>query len=317
MNILVTGCAGFIGSHVTERLLLENNVVIGIDNFNNFYSVEVKEKNLMRSQLFQKFILYKIDIKDTAIVENIFEKHNIDVVIHLAAKAGVRPSIEDPKGYYLTNLLGTLNILEAMKKNDIVKLIFASSSSVYGNNSKIPFKESDNVDHPISPYAGSKKATELLIYTYYKLYGIQSTLLRFFTVYGPRQRPEMAIAKFTRMILENREIELYAGGKSFRDYTYIDDIVDGIICAIEKIKGFEIINLGNSSPIELINLVKLIECNLGKKAKIQFYSTQAGDVDITCADISKAKRILNFKPTTKIEDGIKKYIEWCNKINKL
>jgi UDP-glucuronate 4-epimerase len=310
MEILVTGGAGFIGSHLVERLLHNNYSVVVIDNFDPFYDSSIKEKNLGHAKDFKNFRLYRDDILNTQALEKIFKEYSFDIIVHIAAKAGVRPSIIDPLGYYQVNVQGTLNLLEKCKQYSINKFIFASTSSIYGNNEKVPFAESDTVDFPISPYAATKKSAELICHTYHHLYGIAIYALRFFTVYGPRQRPDLAIHKFFKLISQNKPIPFYGDGTTSRDYTYIDDIMDGVIKSIERISGFEIINLGESQTISLHRLVDLIEKVLGKKAQKQFEPMQPGDVKQTFADISKAKRLLGYKPHTNIEQGLTYFYEW-------
>lgn len=316
MKIFLTGGAGFIASHFAKKLLESGHSIVSIDNFDPFYDRKLKEKNLETLRDFENFQNIEGDLRDDDFLEQIFNKAKFDLVVHLAAKAGVRPSISDPKGYFEVNVQGTINILEQMRKHNIGKMIFASSSSVYGNNKKTPFSETDNVESPISPYAASKKAGELVCSTYNTLYGINISAFRFFTVYGPAQRPEMAIAKFSRNILEDNPITLFDGtGSTSRDYTYIDDIVDGLYKSIDKLEGFQIFNLGESQVVKLIDLVNLLETHLNKKAIIEFGEKQPGDVDITYADISKAVDKLGYNPVTKIEEGIKKYCEWLNDNN--
>ena len=310
MNILVTGGAGFIGSHLCERLISLGSKVICIDNFDNFYDPLVKENNISEIAASKYFKLYRSDITDLRQIEKIFSETSIDMVIHLAARAGVRPSIQNPLLYERVNILGTMNLLECCKKYNIPKFIFASSSSVYGGNKKLPFSEEDNVDHPISPYAATKKACELICYTYYDLYNIAIYCFRFFTVYGPRQRPEMAIHKFTRFILSGEEIEIYGDGSSSRDYTFIDDVISGIVNSLDRLKGFEVINLGNSKTVKLIDLVKMIEDLTEKKARLRFMGSQPGDVFATYADIGKAEKMLKYFPETNIKEGLKKFIKW-------
>lgn len=312
--ILLTGCAGFIGSHVTERLLKEKRSVVGVDNFDDYYSSDLKEGNLAIARTYDQFCLEKGDIRDIEFLRRIFDRHEIDLVVHLAARAGVRPSILQPLLYEDVNVGGTMNILEVMRQKAVRRIIFASSSSVYGNNPKIPFAESDNVDRPISPYAATKKAGELLCYTYHHLFEFEAYCLRFFTVYGPRQRPEMAIAHFTRNVLEGKKIKLYSMGRSSRDYTYIDDIVDGVMSGIRNLNGYEIINLGGSHPIELGALVKIIESKTGRPAHCEFLPPQEGDVDTTYADISKAKRMLGYDPKHSIDEGIASYVKWLGSL---
>ena len=308
--ILVTGAAGFIGSHLCEALLKDDFYVVGIDNFDSFYDPLIKKKNLQSFLKHPKFTFHETSITDIASLEKIFSEHQFELIVHLAAKAGVRPSIEQPFAYKITNIDGTMNLLELVRQHNIKRFIFASSSSVYGNNEKIPFSENDPVDNPISPYAATKKAGELICYTYHHLYKINIFALRFFTVYGPRQRPEMAIHKFTRHINNGVPVQLYGYGKPKRDYTYIDDILQGIMNAIETVEGYEIINLGESKTISTKDLIDVIESKLGKKAFRTQVEMQPGDVNVTYADISKAEKILNYKPKTTIEEGISKFVDW-------
>ncbi len=310
MNILVTGGAGFIGSHLVERLLDAQHNVIAIDNFDPFYDPGIKEANIQQVADHPNYRLERQDILDYPAVEKIFRDYAFELVIHLAAKAGVRPSIRDPLGYQRANIEGTLNLLELCKEHGVNKFIFASSSSVYGNNKKVPFAESDNVDHPVSPYAATKKAGELICYNYYHLYDISTYCLRFFTVYGPRQRPEMAIHKFTRLIDHDEEIPVYGYGKPERDFTYIDDIIHGLINAVDKVTGFEVINLGESKTISVNALILLIEQSLRKKAEKKMLPLQPGDVQRTYADITKARKLLGYNPQTDVETGIRKFVEW-------
>lgn len=321
-TVLVTGGAGFIGSHLIERLLIDKKKIILIDDFNDYYDPKIKENNVQeiirtRKQLNlddNYFQVYRGDITENVWIDKVFNENNIDIIVHLAAMAGVRPSIEMPEKYYNVNINGTLKILEACKERKIKNFIFASSSSVYGNNLKTPFTEIDNVDYPISPYAASKKAGELLCHTYYHLYDISVACLRFFTVYGPRQRPDLAIHKFTKLILNNKEIPFYGNGNTERDYTYIDDIIDGIIKAMNWInkdeKVYEIFNLGESKTISLNQMVQTLEKVIGKRATINKLPNQPGDVNKTFADISKSKEILGYNPKTDFEDGISKFVEW-------
>ncbi len=310
MQILVTGGAGFIGSHLVERLLLDRHKVVCYDNFDPFYDAEIKRTNLRLIMQHPGFVLIEASILDVANLNECFNHHNIDLVIHLAAKAGVRPSIADPKSYYETNVNGTLNILEAMKSHSVKKMIFASSSSVYGNNTKVPFSESDFVDHPVSPYAASKKAAELMCHTYHHLYEFDIFCMRFFTVYGPRQRPDLAIHKFAELILNDQHLPVYGDGSSSRDYTYIDDIIDGLMKAIDNLKGYNIFNLGESRTISLLQMVESVQKHIGKKIKIDSLPMQPGDVLTTFADISKAKINLGYNPSWSFDKGIKKFIEW-------
>ncbi len=308
-NILITGMAGFIGSNLAKALLKESFTVSGIDNFDNFYDPKIKRNAIERLKEFGPFNLYEGDIRDRELLDRIFAEQKIDLVIHLAARAGVRPSIEQPELYYDVNVTATLNLLEAMRQANIKNMLFASSSSVYGNNKKVPFSELDPVDNPISPYAATKKSGELLCYTYHHLYDFNIFCLRFFTVYGPGQRPEMAIQLFGRKIMEGSPITLFGDGTTRRDYTFVEDIVAGIMASARNLKGYEILNLGNSDTISLIDLVHGIEETLGKKADILWQPMQPGDVEITYADISKAQKIIGFKPDYPIHKGLKKMFE--------
>ena len=315
MTIMITGCAGFIGSHVVDQFLRAEKNVVGVDNFDPFYDPSIKMKNIEHNLDNNNFVFYRADIRDKAEMEPIFEDNEIDVIIHLAARAGVRPSIQDPLLYEDVNIKGTLNLLELSKEYGIKNFVFGSSSSVYGVNEKVPFSETDMVERSISPYAASKKACETYCYTYHHLYGIPVVCLRFFTVYGPRQRPEMATHKFTRLIDNGQEIEMYGDGTSKRDYTYITDIVDGIVAAIDKRSGYEIINLGDSKVVELQYLISLIEEKLGKKAQIKKLPVQPGDVPVTHADISKAQTLLGYAPRISIEEGIGNFVKWYREEN--
>lgn len=313
MKILVTGGAGFIGSNLVDKLLSEGNTVFCIDNFDDFYNPEIKRKNISSALANKSFKLLEGDIRDKGFLNNCFNTNEYDIVVHLAARAGVRPSIKDPEIYYENNVMGTLNLLECMKNRHVKKLIFASSSSVYGNNKKIPFSEDDNVDFPISPYAATKKAGELLCHTYHYLYKMDIFCLRFFTVYGPRQRPEMAIHYFVDAIVNDNPIKMFGDGSSRRDYTYIVDILDGITNAIKNVNGFEIINLGESQTISLSSLIETIERVTAKKALIEKLSSQQGDVEVTYANIDKAKKLLNYKPYYPVKEGIKEFYNWFKK----
>ena len=308
-RILITGSAGFIGSNLADSLLKSGNPVMGIDNFDIYYERSIKEGNIKEALQNPAFLFKEGDIRDTVFLNNCFDQFNPDLIVHLAAKAGVRPSIADPQGYYDVNVSGTLNILEAMRNHDIKKMIFASSSSVYGNNKKVPFSEADNVDYPISPYAASKKAGELLCHTYHHLYDFDIFCLRFFTVYGPRQRPDLAINKFSKALLNNDPIPFFGDGSTQRDYTHITDIVQGITCAISKLKGYDIFNLGESNTISLTKLISILEKCTNRKAILNYLPMQEGDVMLTFADISKARRILNYNPQVNIEAGIKDYVQ--------
>ncbi|MGB3345692.1 MAG: GDP-mannose 4,6-dehydratase [Candidatus Humimicrobiia bacterium] len=309
MRFLITGGAGFIGSHIVDELLSLGENVVVIDNFNPYYDPKIKWKNISNAQENPNFKLLEGDILDKDLLNEIFSSFDIDILVHMAAQAGVRGSIKNPELYTKVNVLGTLNLLEMCKKYKIKKMIFGSSSSIYGNG-EVPFSENNKVDEPISPYAATKKGAELLCYNYYHLYEIPITCLRFFTVYGPRQRPGMAIHKFTRLMNDNELIPIYGDGSSSRDYTYITDILDGIKSAIKKDLGFETINLGSSDPIKLLDLVNLIQEKMGKEAKLSFLPPQSGDVERTYADVSKAEKLLGYSPKVSIEEGIEKFVKW-------
>ncbi len=314
MNILVTGAAGFIGSHVCEHFIKLGHTIIGIDNFDNFYPIEFKKLNLAQLNQSKQFQFHEADIRDSMALNEIFSSQSVDVVIHLAAKAGVRPSIESIAEYYDVNVNGTVSLLESMRQHNVNRMLFASSSSIYGNNSKVPFSETDRVDNPISPYASTKKSGELLCHVYCHLYNFGITCLRFFTVYGPRQRPDLAIHKFTRLIQEGKPVPFYGDGSTSRDYTYIDDIVDGINCSLNHIGGYEIYNLGESKVITLKKMVEVIEETIHVKAILKELPLQQGDVSRTYADISKAKTELGYHPKYEFEAGIKNFVEWYNSI---
>jgi UDP-glucuronate 4-epimerase len=311
-TILVTGGAGFIGSHLCERLLSNGVKVICLDNFDSFYDPDIKIKNAegMTKKFQDLFELVTGDIRNPDHLKGIFQKNRVDFVIHLAARAGVRPSIADPLLYQNVNIRGTIVLLEACKAYKIKNFIFASSSSVYGENQRVPFTEEDLDIQPISPYGATKRSGELLCYSYHHLYGMNIACLRIFTAYGPRQRPEMAIHKFTRLIDRGEKIPIYGDGSSRRDYTYIDDLIEGILGVIRYHKGYEIYNLGESQTTSLIELIKLIEGAFGKKADIEMLELQPGDVSVTYADITKAKRMLKYQPKVKMEEGIKRFVEW-------
>jgi UDP-glucuronate 4-epimerase len=315
MNILVTGAAGFIGSHVCEHFIKFGHNIFGIDNFDEFYPISFKNLNLIELNQNKQFQFQNVDIRNSIQLNEIFSSQNIDVVIHLAAKAGVRPSIESIEDYYDVNVTGTLTLLESMRRHSVRKMIFASSSSIYGNNLKVPFSETDPVDNPISPYASTKKSGELLCHVYCHLYDFSITCLRFFTVYGPRQRPDLAIHKFMRLIQEGKSIPFYGDGSTSRDYTYIDDIVSGISCSVNHLDGYRIYNLGESKVITLKQLVEIIENSLKVKAVLNKLPLQEGDVNRTYADISKARAELGYEPKYSFETGIQNFLEWYN-INK-
>lgn len=336
MNYLVTGGSGFIGSHLVEKLLKEGHFVINIDNFDDFYDYQIKIKNTLESvqkstdfefsdkesdiqnlvyqTKSENYILYYADIRDKETLSEIFKNHKIDVLIHLAALAGVRPSIEKPLDYEEVNIKGTMNLWELCKEFGVKKNVIASSSSVYGNNEKIPFSETDNVDKPISPYAATKKCTEILGHVYHHLYGIDMIFLRFFTVFGPRQRPDLAIHKFTKLISENKEIPFYGDGSTARDYTFIDDIIDGVVKSIDFVEKnenvYETINLGENQVINLNEMLSSIEKEIGKSANKKYLPMQPGDVQKTNADIEKAQNLIKYSPKTNYQNGIKIFVEW-------
>ena len=311
-TILVTGGAGFIGSHLCERLLSNRIKVICFDNFDGFYDPNIKIKNVeaVKKRSPELFELVTGDIRNPDHLKGVLQKNRIDLVVHLAARAGVRPSISDPLLYQDVNIRGTVVLLESCKAYGIKNFIFASSSSVYGENQRVPFTEEDLHIQPISPYGATKRAGELLCYSYHYLYGMNIACLRFFTAYGPRQRPEMAIHKFTRLIDRGEKVPIYGDGSSRRDYTYIDDVLDGILGVIDFHKGFEIYNLGESQTTSLKELIRLIEEAFGKKANIETLEPQPGDVSVTYADITKAKRMLKYQPRVKMEEGIKRFVDW-------
>lgn len=313
--ILVTGAAGFIGSHVVERLLARGDRVVGLDNFDPFYSPEEKRENLASALLSPRFRLIEADCAELDEVERALEGETFDVVVHLAAKAGVRPSIEDPVGYARANLTGTQAMLELARRRGIKRFVFASSSSVYGNNEKVPFAEDDPVEHPISPYAATKRAGELLCHTYHHLHGISMISLRFFTVYGPRQRPDLAIRKFATLMLEGRPIPFFGDGTTERDYTWIDDIVDGVVAAIDRTgtvaePEYQIVNLGESRTTSLSRLVSLLGDALGVEPVLERLPLQPGDVRRTYADVTRARELLGYDPSTPVEVGIPRFVEW-------
>jgi UDP-glucuronate 4-epimerase len=307
-KVLITGAAGFIGSHLCERLLDKGLNVVGIDNFDDFYDPQIKRNNISTCLKNKNFRLIEADIRDSAAMDKAIE--GIEIIVHLAARAGVRPSIAQPILYNDVNINGTMVLLEVANTHKIGKFVMASSSSVYGNNKKVPFSEEDNVDFPISPYAATKKACELICHTYHHLYGINITCLRFFTVYGPRQRPDLAIHKFSRLIEQNKPIPVYGDGSMMRDFTYIDDIIDGTIAAMNKCQGFNIYNLGESRPITVNDLISEIEKALDKQAIKEYLPLQPGDVNRTFADVTKAVKELGYNPSTHISDGLAKFATW-------
>lgn len=309
-TILVTGGAGFIGSHLVDRLLAEGARVVVIDNFNDFYAPAIKRGNIRHHLEQANYQLLQADIDDFARLSELFSKTSFDAIVHLAARAGVRPSLERPLLYEQTNVTGTLNLFELARQFEVKRFIFGSSSSVYGDNPNAPFRE-EYYPQPISPYAATKVAGEMLAYTYNHLYNIQMVCLRFFTVYGPRQRPDLAIHKFARLMAAGQPIPVYGDGTTERDYTYVADIVGGIMAALEyEQTPFEAINLGCSQTVPLHRLISLLEESLGVKAKIERLPMHPGDLALTHADVSKAHRLLQYAPTTTIETGIQKFVEW-------
>jgi len=310
MKILVTGGAGFIGFYVAKALLERGDFVVIIDNFNDYYPTKIKYDRINQIKKYKNLKVHKLDISNFKELEKIFKKYKFNKICHLAAQAGVRYSLKDPFRYELWNNLGTLNILELAVRHKIKDIVYASSSSVYGNNKKIPFSEKDNVDKPISLYAATKKCNELYAHVYHHLYGLNCTGLRFFTVYGPFGRPDMALFKFVKNILEDKPIEVYNYGKMKRDFTHISDIVSGVISAIDKPFPYEIFNLGGDNPIELNYFIKIIEKELAKKAKKKLMPLQKGDVPVTMADVDLARIKLGYNPKIRIEEGIKNFIKW-------
>ena len=311
MTILVTGAAGFIGSHLCETLLKDGHRVVGLDNFDPFYDPAVKWSNTRWALDQPGYKLEQGDIRDRQLLRQIFTQQPVDVVIHLAAKAGVRPSILHPGEYFDVNVNGTLQILESMAEARVKRLLFASSSSVYGNQAKTPFSETDDVSHPISPYAASKRSGELLAHTYHHLYGMDVACLRLFTVYGPRQRPDLAIHKFAQLALENRPIPLYGDGRTRRDYTFVADIVQGMRQLLELPSwGYEIFNLGGGKPVTLMDMVRALETALKRSLEVQFMPKQAGDVEQTFADVRKAFQYFGYQPRVDLQEGVKQFTAW-------
>ncbi len=309
MRILVTGGAGFIGSHLVEKLLAASHDVVILDDFNDFYDPQIKHKNI--AGFARDVTVYHVDLRDSESVRNLFHREKVDVITHLAARAGVRPSIQYPRLYYDTNVTGTLHLLEAARVTGIERFIFASSSSVYGASKAIPFSEDEHLRQTISPYAATKVAGEFLCSTYSHLYNLRVVALRYFTVYGPRQRPDLAIHQFTRRIYAGQPIDQFGDGTTRRDYTYIEDVIQGTMAALEY-EGplFDIFNLGESETIQLKDLIVAIENALGKRARINQLPEQPGDMPLTFADISKARKLLGYKPTTRLSEGLPSFIDW-------
>lgn len=311
MTVFVTGGAGFIGSHLCESLLKTGHQVVSLDNFDPFYDPEIKERNVAGLAGNRNFRLLRGDIRDRQVLRDVFRDHDVDAVVHLAAKAGVRPSIQHPVEYMDVNVNGTAALLEAMREAGVRRFVFGSSSSIYGNQEKMPFSETDDVSAPISPYAASKRSGELLAYTFHHLYGMEVACLRFFTVYGPRQRPDLAIHKFTRLALAGKPIPLYGDGLTRRDYTFVEDITGGILRLLDTPAwGFEIFNLGNGRPITLLDMVHAIEQALDKKLEINYMDKQPGDVEQTHADIGKAEAFFGYRPAVGFPEGVRRFVEW-------
>ncbi|HJO47910.1 MAG TPA: NAD-dependent epimerase [Candidatus Scalindua sp.] len=328
MTYLITGAAGFIGFHLSKRLLAQGKSVVGIDNLSDYYDINLKKTRLRELEGDPGFAFYKLDLTDRGGVENLFSENKFDYVVNLAAQAGVRYSLTNPHAYIDSNIVGFLNILEGCRHNDVKHLVFASSSSVYGANTRMPFSVHHNVDHPVSLYAATKKSNELMAHTYSSLYKLPCTGIRFFTVYGPLGRPDMALFLFTRAILENKPINVYNHGKMKRDFTYIDDIVEGVVRLTDKVPepnpawsgedpdsatsyaSYRLYNIGNNNPVELMKFISVLENCLGKKAKKNLLPIQPGDVPETFADMDDLAKDVDFKPATPIEEGIKKFVEW-------
>ncbi len=310
-NLLITGGAGFIGSHLVDRLLASDvERITVVDDFNDFYNPSIKHDNIREHLKDPRYSINEIDIRNRPALEQVFSS-NFDCVVHLAARAGVRPSLSEPQLYTETNINGTVNLLELARQHNIKQFVFGSSSSVYGINAKVPFSEDDPIRQPISPYAATKGAGELLCHTYSHLYGLRCVCLRFFTVYGPRQRPDLAIHKFAKLISQHKPIPVFGDGTTRRDYTYIDDIIDGVTAAIDYDKSdYEVINLGESRTVELRELISLLEKELDTHAIIERQPPQPGDVPQTFADVSKARALLNYQPKTQIEEGLHRFVEW-------
>jgi len=335
MHILVTGAAGFIGSALALKLLERGDTVHGVDNLNDYYDVTLKKARLERLSTREKFSFEKLDIADRAGMESLFARNKFDAVMNLAAQAGVRYSIENPHAYIESNIVGFCNILEGCRHSKVGHLVFASSSSVYGANTRLPFSEHDNIDHPISLYAATKKANELMAHTYAHLYGLATTGLRFFTVYGPWGRPDMALFKFTKNILEGKAIEVFNNGNMIRDFTYVDDIVEGVVRVMDRPAEpdpawnsaapdparsrapYRIYNIGNNKPVQLMRYIEVLERALGKKARIEMLPMQPGDVPATTADVSALESDIGYRPRTTVEEGVPRFVEWYRRYYKV
>ena len=321
MSILITGSAGFIGYHLAKKILKKNIKVFGIDNINNYYDINLKKNRIKDLKKSKKFFFYKIDLSEYKKLNNLVKRNKIKYIIHLAAQAGVRYSIKKPKTYFKSNMEGFFNILEVSKNNNIKHLIYASTSSVYGNTKKFPLSESDNTDHPLSFYAATKKSNEIMAHSYSYIYKLPCTGVRFFTVYGPFGRPDMALFKFTKNIIKNQSVQLFNKGKHLRDFTYVDDIVEGVFSLIKKQSKksipYEIFNIGNGKPKKLIDYLKYIEKNLNRSPSIKKLPLQIGDIIKTHSDIKKLKKFTGYNPKTNINIGVNKFIEWYKDYYKL
>lgn len=317
-TIVVTGCAGFIGSHLTEKLLAQGYRVVGIDNFDPFYDVHIKRRNMQGYAQDPNFDFLEVDLADADALRAVFPAQT-DLIVHLAGKAGVRPSIEDPQGYIRANVVATQNILDLMKLHGISRMAFASSSSVYGNTKETPFREDMDVSNPISPYAATKKTCELINYTYHHLYRMSIVNMRFFTVFGPRQRPDLAIHKFTKLIRNGAEIPMFGDGSTARDYTFVEDTVAGILGIVDYLfqheNVFEIVNLGNNSPVKLTDMIASIYKATGETPRIKQLPMQPGDVDITFADITRAQNLFGYQPQFDFNEGVKRFVAWYDDVN--
>jgi UDP-glucuronate 4-epimerase len=309
-KIFLTGGAGFIGSHLADRLLARGDRVVVLDCLDPFYDPRIKRENISSATANPSFRFVQGDIRDTVALDSLLSSERFDAVIHLAARAGVRPSIAEPALYADVNLNGTARLLEACRRHGVTRFVFGSSSSVYGNSNKVPFSEDDPVDRPVSPYAATKAAGELLCHTYHHLHGFDVTCLRFFTVYGPRQRPEMAIHRFAAKILDGELLTRFGDGSSERDYTYVDDIIDGVLKALGRMGGYHIYNLGESQRISLASLIRCLEAEIGISAKVEEIPDQPGDVRTTWADISRSRRELDYDPRVPIQEGIRRFVSW-------
>src|SRR6266581_9616077 len=316
MRVLVTGGAGFIGSHLVEKLLASGHEVVILDDFNDFYNPQTKHANI--AGLARDVTVYHVDLRNSESVRSLFHREKVNAIAHLAARAGVRPSIQQPRLYYDTNVTGTLHLLEAARVTGVDRFVFASSSSVYGASKTVPFSEDEHLSQTFSPYAATKVAGEFLCSTYSHLYNLRVLALRYFTVYGPRQRPDLAIHQFTRRIYAGQAIDQFGDGSTRRDYTYIGDVIQGTMAAL-KYEGprYDIFNLGESETIQLKELISMLENALGKKAKINRLSEQAGDMPLTCADISKARKLLGYKPTMKFSEGLPRFVKWFLSLQRL